>query len=156
MFGNLSELPDSLFEFFSGNDLPSKQHEAMMLLTVTEDLWPHSAMVSVGEIVAVDRQHLRIMMWPGTTTTTNLLRTGRATLVVVHGGKVYYAWLSVEALPQRQTANNNLTRFSATIEGIREDVAKYADIMSGVQIQLKDQDDVLTRWKRTVEDALID
>lgn len=54
--GNGSELSDDLFELLNGEHLERKQHEAMFLMTVTEDGWPHNAMVSVGEVVAIDKK----------------------------------------------------------------------------------------------------
>ncbi|GEO25955.1 hypothetical protein AAC03nite_17400 [Alicyclobacillus acidoterrestris] len=154
MFGNLRELPDSLLTFFSGDDLPQKQHDAMMLLTVTDDLWPHAAMVSVGEVVAVDSTHMRLAMWPNTSTTHNLEQRGQATLVLVHDAKAYYIRLCVEPLAPNPNARHKLRRFTATIEGIREDVAKYADLTSGIRIDLKDPSSVLARWQETIEDTL--
>lgn len=50
-----AELPDELYELLDGRELITKQHEAMILMTVTEEGWPHTAMISVGEIVALDR-----------------------------------------------------------------------------------------------------
>ncbi|MFB5189723.1 pyridoxamine 5'-phosphate oxidase family protein [Alicyclobacillus fastidiosus] len=149
-------LPDNLFELLNGRALHDKQHEAMMLLTTTQDLWPHTAMVSVGEVVAVDRTHLRLAMWPSTTTTQNLERTGQAMLVLFYGAKAYYLRLSVEALADHKAARHPRRRFSAKVDGVREDVAKYADITSGVQIQLKEPGDVLSRWQETIEDLLAD
>lgn len=74
-----------LFTLLNGKELEHKQQEAMMLLTVTEDQWPHIAMISVGEIVALDEKNLRLALWPGTTTTGNMIRTGKATLAVFTG-----------------------------------------------------------------------
>lgn len=74
-----------LFTLLDGKGLEDKQHEAMMLLTVTEDQWPHIAMISVGEVVALDEGNLRLALWPGTTTTGNMIRTGKATLAVFTG-----------------------------------------------------------------------
>ncbi|KHF32723.1 hypothetical protein CM49_05008 [Paenibacillus sp. P1XP2] len=79
-----SELSDDLFELLNGEHLERKQHEAMFLMTVTEDGWPHNAMVSVGEIVALDKKTLRIALWPGTNTTQNCIRSGKAVLVAVY------------------------------------------------------------------------
>lgn len=76
-----------LFTLLDGKVLEDKQHEAMMLLTVTEDQWPHIAMISVGEVVALDEGNLRLALWPGTTTTGNMIRTRKATLAVFTGGR---------------------------------------------------------------------
>ncbi|MBA4544519.1 MULTISPECIES: pyridoxamine 5'-phosphate oxidase family protein [Thermoactinomyces] len=145
-------ISEELCQLFNGRSLEEKQHEAMMLLTVTEDLWPHIAMVSVGEILALDRTHLRLALWPGTTTTANILRTGKATLVVFFAGKAHYVRLSLKRLPELPGARHKRERFAASVVSAREDVAKYAEIRSGVTIDLKDPDAVLTRWSETLEE----
>ncbi|MGA9173588.1 MAG: pyridoxamine 5'-phosphate oxidase family protein [Thermoactinomyces sp.] len=146
------EISEELYQLLNGQSLETKQHEAMMLLTVTEDLWPHIAMISVGEILAIDQTNLRLALWPGTTTTSNILRTGRATLVVFFAGKAHYVRLSLQRLAELPDARHKRERFSATVVSAREDVAKYADITSGVKIDLKDPDAVIKRWNETLEE----
>jgi hypothetical protein len=46
----------------------------MFLLTVKENGWPHNAIVSAGEVTAIDRTTLRLALCPGTTTTENAKR----------------------------------------------------------------------------------
>lgn len=145
-----NELSVSLYEFLNGRDLEMKQFEAMMLLTVTEDGWPHSAMVSAGEVVALSRSRLRLALWPGTVTSGNMIRSGRAVLVAVHQGAVHYVRLSLRRLPQLTSARHPRERFEAEIMSVREDIAKYADITSGVTILLKQQAEVLKRWGETL------
>lgn len=147
-----NELSASLYEFLNGRDLEMKQFEAMMLLTVTEDGWPHSAMVSAGEVVALSRSRLRLALWPGTVTSGNMIRSGRAVLVAVHQGAVHYVRLSLSHLPQLTSARHPRERFEAEIMSIREDTAKYADITSGITILLKQQAEVLARWVETLEE----
>ncbi|WP_025718040.1 pyridoxamine 5'-phosphate oxidase family protein [Paenibacillus sp. 1-18] len=144
-----------LFTLLNGKALENKQHEAMMLLTVTEDQWPHVAMISVGEIVALDEGNLRLALWPGTTTTGNMIRTGKATLAVFIGGKAHYVRLSLEHLPMLPGAKHVRERFAAQIFAAREDSAQYADIVTGVTIRLKEPEAVLDRWKDTVAELLM-
>lgn len=148
-----SELSDDLFELLNGEHLERKQHEAMFLMTVTEDGWPHNAMVSVGEIVALDKKTLRIALWPGTNTTQNCIRSGKAVLVAVYKGKVNYVRLSLHRIGILEGAKHPLERFSAAVESFKEDQAKYADITSGIQIRLKHEGEVLERWNETVKET---
>ncbi|MDH6671487.1 hypothetical protein M2277_002137 [Paenibacillus sp. LBL] len=147
-------ISEGLYQWLDGSDLESKQGTAMMLLSVTEDLWPHTAMISVGEIVALDRSRLRLALWPGTLTTGNLLRSGQATLVAIHDGAAHYVRLRLQALPDLPDARHPRQRFAAEVVAVREDIAKYADILSAVKIQLHDPDEVLGRWKETIEELL--
>ncbi|WP_339324587.1 pyridoxamine 5'-phosphate oxidase family protein [Paenibacillus sp. FSL W8-0194] len=151
--GNGSELSDDLFELLNGEHLERKQHEAMFLMTVTEDGWPHNAMVSVGEVVAIDKKTLRIALWPETNTTQNCIRRGKAVLVAVYKGKVNYVRLSLHHIGILEGAKHPLERFSAAVESFKEDQAKYADITSGIQIRLKHEGEVLERWNETVKET---
>lgn len=147
-----NEISSSLYELLNGLNLEDKQHEAMMLLTVTEDLWPHTAMVSVGEVVALDRKTLRLALWAGTQTSGNMIRNGQATLVAFHEGIAHYVRLKLSRLPELPEALHPRERFVAEVVSVREDRAKYAEISSGVKITLKDPDEVLNRWRETVQE----
>lgn len=149
---NRPEISAELYQLLNGEKLAEKQHEAMMLLTVTEDQWPHIAMISVGEVAAASRNQLRLAIWPNTTTTANLIRTGKATLVAFFAGKAHYVRLSLQHLGALPKAKHERERFLATVVSYREDVAKYATITSGVQIELNDATAVLQRWGETIEE----
>ncbi|KHD86670.1 pyridoxamine 5'-phosphate oxidase family protein [Heyndrickxia ginsengihumi] len=148
------ELATDVYELLNGKEIVNKQHEAMMLLTVSEDGWPHTAMISVGEIVALNRSELRLGLWPDTSTTKNIIRTKKATLVLFYKGKAHYIRLSLEKLRELAETPYKRERFAARITWLREDIAKYADITSGVTIELKNSEEVIERWNRTIEDLL--
>lgn len=151
----LDELGDDLFLLLDGQNLEAKQEEAMMLLTTGEDGWPHVAMISVGEIVARSRTNLRIGLWPGTTTSENIRRTGKATLVLFYRGRAHYVRLELEPLEIKSLNRKYpIDCYSASVVSHKEDRAKYADIISGVKIQLKDPEQVVARWRETVDDIL--
>ncbi|KRF53860.1 pyridoxamine 5'-phosphate oxidase family protein [Priestia megaterium] len=150
------EMSNIVYELLNGQDLMQKQHEAMMLLTVGEDGWPHTAMISVGEIIAINRKELRIGLWPNTSTTTNIIRTSKATLVLIYKGKAHYIQISLKRLEELPTARYPRERFSAKVVSSREDVAKYADITSGIKIELKNDKEVVERWHKTLKDILRD
>lgn len=147
------ELSTDVYELLNGQELTDKQHEAMILLTVSEEGWPHTAMISVGEIVAISRRELRVGLWPDTSTTANIIRTNKATLVLFFKGKAHYIRLSLERLEELAAAHPR-ERFSAKVVSAREDVAKYADITSGIKIELKNSKEVVERWNQTIVDIL--
>jgi hypothetical protein len=151
---NIQQLSTNICHLLNGRDLKTKQHEAMMLLTMSEELWPHVAMISVGEAIAISPTELRLSLWPNTTTTNNIIRTGKASIVVVYNGIVHYVKLSLQKLSELEDARHIRARFSARVVSYREDVAKYAEITSGVQIELKDKASVLKRWNETIEELL--
>ncbi|WEG11049.1 pyridoxamine 5'-phosphate oxidase family protein [Pullulanibacillus sp. KACC 23026] len=146
------KLSDDLYDLLNGEHLEKKQHEAFMLETVNEDGWPHTAMISVGEIIAMDSSHLRLALWPTTQTTQNILRTGKAMVVLFYKGKACYLNLELRPMSQLENPKHNRARFQADLTHIKEDQAKYADITSGVQIHLKDSSTVIARWQETLDE----
>ncbi|WP_055108280.1 hypothetical protein [Paenibacillus ihumii] len=152
MHNDAAALSPHLYSLLSGKNLPDKQHEAFMLLTVTEQNWPHTAMISAGEIVAVSRTTLRLGLWENTVTARNIVRTGQAMLVAVSAQTACYVRMSLKRLPDLAEAKHPRTRFEAIVAECREDKAKYADIISGVQIRLKEPEMVMERWKETIEE----
>ncbi|MFI2856122.1 pyridoxamine 5'-phosphate oxidase family protein [Paenibacillus sp. JSM ZJ436] len=146
------KLPEQLCRLLDGENLEEKQGEGIQLLTQCEDGWPHCAMIGAGEIIALQEDVLRLALWPGTMTTGNVIRTGKATIVLVHGAKMYYIRLVLVHLATLASARHPRERFEARIEAIREDQAPYADIVCGVTYRLKQPEEVLARWRETLEE----
>lgn len=149
---NPTTISDDLFHFLDGNHLENKQHEAMMLLSVSEEGWPHAAMISVGEIVAVNKKELKIAIWPQTQTAANLLRTKKATLVAINKGKAHYIRLKLDPLPALKDAKYDRERFTAKVVSVKEDTAKYAKIISGIQFDLYEPKSMIQRWTDTISE----
>ncbi|MGW7160449.1 hypothetical protein [Paenibacillus sp. LK1] len=149
---NVTQLSTEWMEWFNGQDLEQKQHEAMQLLTVSEDGWPHQAMISMGEVIAIAPNLLRLALWPGTQTSMNMSRTGKATLIAVLQQSLLSIRLDVTSLPQLMEAVHPRDRFEAQVLNIRVDHAPYAEITSGITFQLKDESGAITRWRETIEE----
>lgn len=147
-----ARLNDALYTLLGGERLEEKLEIAMTLHTVDEEDYPHQAMVSAGEVWAESPERLRIALWLGTTTTGNLLRTGKALLAVVYGGVSYTVRLHASALPELEQARHPRARFAADVLGMRVDVAKYAELTSGITIRLHEPQSVLVRWEETLEE----
>jgi hypothetical protein len=149
---NLTQLGPEWMEWFNGENLEQKQHEAMQLLTVSEDGWPHQAMISMGEVIAVTPNLMRLALWPGTQTSMNMSRTGKATLIAVYQQSLLSIRLDVNLLPALMEAVHPRDRFEAQVLNIRVDHAPYAEITSGITFQLKDEYGAITRWGETIEE----
>ncbi|MDK8188495.1 pyridoxamine 5'-phosphate oxidase family protein [Paenibacillus sp. UMB7766-LJ446] len=149
---NLTQLGPEWMEWFNGENLEKKQHDAMQLLTVSGGEWPHQAMISMGEVIAVTPSLLRLALWPGTQTSMNMSRTGKATLIAVHQQSLLSIRLDVTSLPALREAAHPRDRFEAQVINIRVDHAPYAEITSGITFQLKDESGAITRWRETIEE----
>lgn len=55
-----------------GRLLAAKEEVTALLVTTTDDGWPHVAMLSVGELTAVEPHRPRAALWPSSTATANL------------------------------------------------------------------------------------
>src|SRR5471030_933498 len=89
-------LPAGLVQYLDGSRLRERIGEAIRLSTVDEDGWPHAAMLSVGEILAVDSQHLNVAILSHSTTAKNIERTGRVSLTMVHDGALWEVHLNAK------------------------------------------------------------
>ncbi len=145
-----SELNDELMRLLDGRDLDGKVGETILLLTVSNGGWPHLAMLSVGELVAVSPVELRLALWPGTETGGNLKRTGQATLMIVAGGAGHYVEVDVQATGDLAFEDGPLDSFTCAVRKILTDVVDYAILTTGIRFELPQNDEVLGRWHRTV------
>lgn len=68
------------------------------------------------------------------------------------GGAAHYVKSQCEPLPPLKEAEYDRDRFACRIVSVKEDVAKYADLTSGVHIQLHSPEEVLNRWEKTLEE----
>lgn len=142
-----SFMPEEIFDFLNGNDLDRKLSEAVRISTVSEDGWPHAAMLSAGEMLALDASEIAMLLYDGSNTSRNLARDGRLTLTLPldHG---------LCEMRLRATANKQEGRhrcFTALVEDVRQHRSRYADVVSGVTFRLHDRTAVLARWSRQIE-----
>src|SRR4051794_26654346 len=110
----------------------------VLVLSNTNDQWPHLAMVSLGEIVAINARSLRLALWPTSTAARNVWHEQRTTLALVHGGAAYYlrcyARRGADLLLPGDVGQ--LACFGLRVEEITEDAAPYATLTSGVAFRL--------------------
>jgi hypothetical protein len=146
------QLPDSLRQLLDGSDLASREGLTFLLLTTDDAGWPHLAMLSVGELVATDERTLRAGLWLHSSTSKNLTRAGRAMLTLIVDGNGYYVRLAAQRGPDLDLgAEGRLAYFVMQVEDVQEDSADYATLTSGVTFRLKQPEQVVPRWQRTVD-----
>jgi hypothetical protein len=141
------ELPKPLYAALSGSDPGALEGLTFLLLSMRDDGWPHLAMLSVGEVVALDPGRLGLALWPRSTTTHNLTERGRATLAAVLDQTGYTVRMEVHAAGELSTPlAGTLARFDARVEEVSADSVPYAVLESGVRFRLTERDEVLARW----------
>ncbi len=143
-------LPAELAALFDGTDPAGRVGFTMELLTADGEGWPDSALLSAGEVLAVDGSTLRLALWPATRTTANLTRSGRASLAFVHDGTFFT--LRLETCRGADLGGASpLAVFDGRVTAVRRDEVGYARLVSGIVFELPDPPAVVERWRSTVE-----
>jgi hypothetical protein len=78
-------MPDEILDFLNGKDLDRKLSQAVCISTVSEEGWPHAAMLSAGDMLALDASEVAMLLYVGSNTSRNLARDGRLTLTLPLG-----------------------------------------------------------------------
>jgi len=133
-----------------GSRLEQGEGDTLVLVTTDEEGWPHIALLSLGEVVALERE-IRIALWPNTAATSNLTRAGRALLAIIGHQRCLYLRLAVRRGPDIHLGRGGLAAFAGTIERAVEDEVGYALITTGIRFDLKDKAETVERWTRTVD-----
>jgi len=142
-----SFMPDEIRDFLNGDDLERKLSQAVRISTVSEDGWPHAAMLSAGEMLALDAFEVAMLLYDGSNTSRNLARDGRLTLTLPldHG----LCEMRLRAIAKKRQGRHRC--FTALVEDVRQHQSRYADVVSGVTFRLHDPTSVLARWSRQIE-----
>ena len=147
-----NQLPEAVGRLLDGSYLANREGLTFLLLTNDEDNWPQVAMLSVGEIVAMDARTLHIGLWLHSSTAKNLTHAGKATLVLVTDGAGYYIRVSARREDDVNLgAEGRLAYFVLNVDDVQEDSTEYASLTSGVVFKLKDPGMVVPRWQQTVD-----
>ncbi|MCW2570681.1 MAG: hypothetical protein JWO88_739 [Frankiales bacterium] len=139
-------IPEPIRRSLAGDGLDGFTLE---LITTDTDDWPHVALLSVGEVLALTGPHLRLALWPSSTTASNLQRTNRGTLATVADATAYRLKLQVIPRGTLDGPAGPSAVFDARVVSVREDVAPYAVLESGIRFRLVEPDAVTARWAAT-------
>jgi hypothetical protein len=152
-----SILPPPLWERLRGNDLAGRLGAAILIATSDEAGWPHPAMLSYGEVVAVDACRIRLAIHPTSRTAANLRRSGQLTLCCVEAGLVYYVKAAARVEEDPMAGMPHLARFEATVQTVLADEARPeteagAVVTEGIRFAVGRPDwAVLRDWETVVE-----
>jgi len=151
-----NELPAALLSLLDGRDLPGRMGKAILITTVDAQGWAHPALLSYGEVVAVDARRLRLATYRSSKTSSNLRRSGRLTLCLIEGGMAYY--VKTQALEQQAPPElAGLARFEVTVEQVlsdqaREDLEPGARITNGIEFDPgRPASELLAAWTAVLQ-----
>jgi hypothetical protein len=116
-------LPDRLLSRLMAPDAGAPLDAAIVLATVDPYGWPHPALVSYAEVLAVDAGRLRLALHAGSRSCRHLRESGRATLVFADAELCLYVKGEALALPGARGAPE-LARFELSVRDVVEDRAE--------------------------------
>jgi flavin reductase (DIM6/NTAB) family NADH-FMN oxidoreductase RutF len=143
-----SRLPADIVALLDGSDLEARIGLTIELVTTGADGWPGIALLSAGEVLAMNDSEVRLALWPDSRTTANLTRTGEGVLAFVQDGAAFS--VRVEA-SRRPDLPDPLAAFDGRVVGVRRDEVGYARLTSGITFDVPDAPAVVARWRETIE-----
>jgi hypothetical protein len=149
-----SELPESVLAILGGSRIEEAVGRTFQVLTTDENGWPSLSLLSVGEIVAVSPTVVRLALWPGSTTTANLTRSGMATVVLLAGGVVHYIRLRATRGGDAAVESTTFAYFEGRVEGVFVDQVPYARVVGWITFDLLKPDAVIASWRATIRALL--
>jgi hypothetical protein len=146
-------LPPALQQRLSGRDLRDRMAEAILVVTTDPHGRPHPAMLSYGEVLAMDARTVRFAAYRESTTAANLRERGAITLCLIAPGSAYY----LKARASELQPAGSLARFEAVVEEVladeaRADLEGAATITSGIGFRVPDAAARLEAWSAQIED----
>jgi hypothetical protein len=123
---------------------------ALLLLSASRDGEARAAMLSIGEVLA-DDAFLWLALWPKSATTANVTATGQATLLAIDSVGAFRIRLAATRVAEPMVDGSQLVVFRSLIRAVDEDRVDYATLTSGITFELPQRDDVLARWRRTID-----
>jgi hypothetical protein len=145
-----SELPPPLAELLDGSDLAGRAGLTFLLLTTAPDGWPHVAMLSAGEVLAQTPRQVRLALWPGSRTSENLGRSGRALLMAVVAPATYYVRVDCRSAGDVRAGSRPLAAFQCEVAEVQEDVVAYAQVLHGIGFELPDPGQTIASWEAAI------
>ena len=151
-------LPDRLFHLLNGDHLDEHLSKVILLVTLDEQGFPYTAMLSYLEVIAPDRENIRMAPWNNSTTTANLRRNPKVALLVVDEALAYYIQGTAAELAHDLTGFPAMAKINVKIEAVLEDNAlnyeASARVTSGVRFENPQMDAAYIARARRVLQAL--
>ena len=145
---NTATLPSPVKNYLDGADLLNK-NQALRISTVAADGWPHAALFSAGDMLAMPSGKIRFAVFAQSTTAANLTRDGRVTITLSVDGSMCELRMKCRRLT-RSSLDVALAVFEAELIEARLHNAPYATVSGGVTFTLHEPQSVQQRWQKQI------
>ena len=126
------ELTKLLLDRLNGQNVTPHESKIIPIFTLDDLGWPHPALLSYFEVVAKNSSTVDLALWKDSSTTNNLRRLGKVTLMITDKGLNYYLKGSVKELEAEMAGAPQVSRFRIATEQLLEDQEPNAEITSGL------------------------
>lgn len=117
-------LPAGAAARLDGRDLPARVGWAIPVCTVDPDGFPHPALLSCGELVALDARRLWLALFRESRSLANLRRNGGLTLILVDAGLTCYVKARAAVAADPLPGFPHLAAIAAEVEAVLEDAPR--------------------------------
>jgi len=156
-----SELNDDLFRRLSGENLETFAEKVILIATVDSGGRPHPAMLSYLEVVARDRQIIRLATYKESSTTENMRRNGKATISIIDERVAYYIKGSVMELKREMSCARHNSKLNLHVEEVladevNEEFEPGAYVSSGVTYRNPNRAEQILKAREILKELLLD
>jgi len=146
-----SRLPAAVLSVLAAEARRQPQGQCIILVTVDPDGNACPCVLSVGEMLAVDDRTLRVVLWPGSTTTGNLDRGHPVLFVFAAPPDVFYVRAAPTRLPD--APNSSLARFEFAVSSVEVDGHDGMPVTHPMWFAAREdlRDEVLAMWANQVD-----
>lgn len=116
-----SGLPDDVLRRLNGADLEAVADRVIVVCSVDDRGFPHAALLSYFEVLALDSHTIRLAMYAESRSTRNARREGRLTLLLIDSEFVYYIKGSVEELNASMRVTPSSARLTLRVTDVLAD-----------------------------------
>ena len=142
-------LPAQVARYLDGANLLAKT-QALRISTVDAEGWPHAALLSAGDMLAMPSGRIRFIVFDQSTTTSNLMRDDRVTITLSLDGGMCELRMRCRRL-SHSSPDAPLAFFEAELVEVRIHKAPYATVSGGVTFVLHEPQAVLQRWQKQID-----
>ena len=128
-----NRIPDDFRRKLCAEDLTGLEGRALLLLTIDKAGFPHSAMLSYREMAAPDPRRIRFAIWKGTTTSMNIRREPRVSLIAVDEEMSYYLKGRTRIFLKDSETFAGCSVYEFTVETVLEDREPQLPITGGIK-----------------------
>src|ERR1700674_2275875 len=107
----------------AGNNLQAFAEKAILICTVDPQGCPHPAILSYFEVIAKDDRNIRLAVFKDSTTTANMRRNGKLTVLIIDERVAYYIKGTVEELDREMACAPQNSKLNLRVEQVLADEA---------------------------------